>query len=81
MASTNFDTLLGKTQRLLGTRVKEHRSEVDKISGDNAFHMGEEERSRGKCNRRKSAITNHVLREKYIIDWESARMAQKESDW
>ena len=56
--------------------MKEHRKEVDSITG--IFTRAEKTRAASICN--KSAITDHVCNENHVIDWENAKMIDRESD-
>ena len=67
---------VGETGRPLETRVKEHRKEVDSITG--IFTRAEKTRAASICN--KSAITDHVCNENHVIDWENAKVIDRESD-
>ena len=67
---------VGETGRSLGARVKEHRKEVDSITG--VFTRAEKTRAASICN--KSAITDHVSNENHVIDWENAKVIDRESD-
>ena len=67
---------IGETGRPLGARVKEHRKEVDSITG--IFTRAEKTRAASICN--KSAITDHVCNDNYVIDWENAKVVDRESD-
>jgi len=55
---------VGETRRPLAARVKEHRKEVDSITG--IFTKAEKTRADSICN--KSAITDHVCNENHVID-------------
>jgi len=59
---------IGETGRTLGNRIKEHRSEVDSVTG--AFTRAAKARAESTDN--KSAITDHVASKNYVIDWEKA---------
>ena len=61
---------IGETEMPLGARVKEHRKEVDSITG--IFTRAEKTRAASICN--KSAITDHVCNEKRVIDWANAKV-------
>jgi len=67
---------VGETGRPLGVRIKEHRKEVDSITG--IFTRAEKTRAASVCN--KSAITDHVCNENHVIDWEKAKVIYRESD-
>ena len=60
---------VGETGRPLRARVKEHRKEVDSITG--IFTRAEKTRADSIC--KKSAITDHVCNENHVIDWVNAR--------
>jgi len=55
---------VGETGRPLRARVKEHRKEVDSITG--IFTRAEKTRAASICN--KSAITDHVCNVNHVID-------------
>ena len=67
---------VGKTGRPLGVIIKEHRKEVDSITG--IFTRAEKTRAASVCN--KSAITDHVCNENHVIDWDKAKSIDRESD-
>jgi len=58
---------VGETGRPLVARVKEHRKEVDSITG--IFTRAEKTSAASICN--KSAITDHVCNENHVIDWQT----------
>jgi len=60
----------------MGARVKEHRKEVDSIT--EIFTRTEKTRAASVCN--KSAITDHVYNENHVIDWDKAKVIDRESD-
>ena len=64
---------IGKPRR---ARVKGHRKEVDSITG--IFTRAEKTRVASVCN--KSAITDHVCNENHVIDWDKAKVIDRESD-
>ena len=61
---------VGETGRPLGVRIKEHRKEVDSITG--IFTRAEKTTAASVCN--KSAITDHVCNENHVIDWDKAKV-------
>jgi len=67
---------VGETGKPLGATVKECRVEVDSITG--IFTRAEKTRAASICN--KSAITDHVCNENHVIDWENAKVIDRESD-
>ena len=64
---------VGKTKRLLKTRVREHRDEVEKIRDSMPLTRRTEKPQK---QRQKSAIT-----EDRVMDENSARIVVKNSDW
>jgi len=66
----------GETGKPLAARVKEHRKEVDSITG--IFTRAEKTRAASICN--KSAITDHICNENHVIEWENAKVIDRESD-
>jgi len=67
---------VGETRRPLGVRIKEHRKEVDSITG--IFTRAEKTRAASICN--KSVITGHVCNENHVIDWDKAKVTDRESN-
>ena len=67
---------VGETGRPLGVGIKEHRKEVDSITG--IFTRVEKTRAASVCNN--SAITDHVCNENNLIDWDKAKVTDRESD-
>jgi len=65
---------VGQTGRPLGARVKEHRKEVDSITG--IFNRAEKTRAASISN--KSALTAQT--ENHVIDWANAKVIDRESD-
>ena len=59
----------------MGARVKEHK-EADSITG--VFTRAEKTRAASICN--KSAVTDHVCNENYVIDWANVKVIDRESD-
>ena len=68
-----------ETKRKLATRVKEHRKEVEKLDKGRSFTRDSKKQALNE--RSKSAITDHVTQEKHVIDWDSAKLLQREGDW
>ena len=56
--------------------MKEHRKEVDSIT--RIFTRAEKTRAASICN--KSAITDHICNKNHVIDWENAKVIDRESD-
>ena len=70
---------VGETKRLLSQRVKEHRTEVEKLTSTSKFTREARKASISEIS--KSAITDHVRRENHVIDWDSAKIVCREADW
>ena len=71
-----------ETKRLLKIRVREHGDGVKKIGDGMPFTRWKRKASHvSETERHKSAITAHVVKENHVMDWDSARIAVKESDW
>jgi len=73
---------IGETGRKLGLRMKEHRKEVDSFTTGTHTRAS---RARESGITHKSAITDHVVEENHVIDWDStevvAREAQRQTRW
>mgnify|MGYP001545966652 CR=1 FL=1 len=70
---------IGETKRKLNTRVKEHRDEAEKVGSSLPFTRAN--RKQSQSQQWSSAITDHTVQNNHIMDWDSARIVQKESDW
>ena len=68
---------IGETGRKFGTRLKEHRREVE-IHGQRVFTRSE--KIKAEVEEHKSAITNHAVRNNHVIDWEAAKVIDKEDN-
>ena len=69
---------VGETKRKLQVRVKEHRSETEKVSKGTNYTRDKKKLSQTEMWG--SAITDHAMQENHLIDWESARIIEKERD-
>ena len=65
-------------KRKLQLRVKEHRSETEKVSKGTNYTRDKKKLSQSEMWG--SAITDHAMQENHLIDWESARIIEKERD-
>ena len=70
-------TYVGETGRSLATRLKEHRTEVEKIT--KKIHTRATRLSLI-SDQHKSAIADHVASTNHIIDWEDPKILHRESD-
>ena len=68
---------IGETGRLFGTRLQEHKKEVENVDGGRRFTRAERKKSETTYN--KSAITDHTSRNNHIIDWEGAKIKDREA--
>ena len=68
---------IGETGRKFGTRLDEHKSEVEKVSSKIATRAGRKE---SLTNTYKSAITDHVADKNHVIGWDQAKVLGTEED-
>ena len=68
---------IGETGRTFGTRMMEHRKEVEQHEG-RRFTRSTKQLAEAEQN--KSAITDHVTRANHVISWDEARIIGHESD-
>ena len=61
------------------TRMKEHRKEVDKLMEGRCFIRGA--RNESKTDWWIAAVTDHAIKDDYVIDCQSAKIVEKEADW
>ena len=70
-------TYIDETVRTFGTRLEEHKKEVENIT-TRQFTL---EQNRGSAMvEHKSAITDHADRNNCIIDWEESKVIDRESN-
>ena len=62
---------IGETGRKLGTRLSEHRKEVDT---EHNTHFTRSQRRASENVYHKSAITDHALQNNHIIDWDHSKI-------
>ena len=68
---------VGETGRQLGVRLKEHQKDTEKIS-DKKFTRAT--RKLSTTEQHKSAITDHVAQENHVIDWDNAKILDRDSN-
>ena len=69
---------IGETSRLFKTRLGEHRREAEAVSKERKYTRSEKVTASKIYN--KSAITDHVMRDNHVIDWEGAGVLANERD-
>ena len=67
---------IGESGRLFGTRLKEHKTEVDKVSAKSYTRA---QRKTSIDEQYKSAVTEHVAATNHVIGWEEAKVIDKEA--
>jgi len=70
-------TYIGETERKLGTRLKEHKTEVEATT-KKPFTRSQRLHSLSEQN--KSALTDHASRDNHWINWSQATILDRESD-
>ena len=69
---------ISENSRLFKTRLGEHRREADAVSKKRKFTRSEKATAGQIYN--KSAITEDVMRDNHVIDWEGAGVLDRERD-
>ena len=68
---------VGETGRQFGTRLKEHQKDVSTVA-DIKFTRAH--RKASTTEQHKSAITDHVAQENHIINWDEAKILDRDSN-
>jgi hypothetical protein len=68
---------IGETGRLFGTRLDEHKKDASTVR-DIKFTRAN--RKESTTEQHKSAITDHIAQENHTIDWDSAKIIDKDTD-
>uniref|UniRef100_A0A1A8MWI4 Helix-turn-helix domain-containing protein n=1 Tax=Nothobranchius pienaari TaxID=704102 RepID=A0A1A8MWI4_9TELE len=68
-------TYIGETGRQLNTRTIEHRKECEKEASRKHTRAAKEE---AESTIKKSAVTDHCLRENHVMDWDNTRIINTE---
>ena len=68
---------IGETGRAFGTRLKEHQSDAEKVA-NRKFTRAQRKESTSELN--KSAITDHIAQENHVIDWDGAKILDRDSN-
>ena len=70
---------IGETGRQLGTRIKEHKEEVEKLTSGVQTRTKRKESS---SEWHKSALTDHALAENHVVDWDHVEVkARADNDF
>ena len=69
---------VGETKRKLKVRVKEYRTETEKVN--NGTRYTRDRRRQSETEMWGSAITDHAMKENHVIDWDSAKIVERERD-
>ena len=69
---------MGETKRKLKVRVKEHRTEAEKVTKGARYTRDRKRQS--ETEMWGSAITDHTVKENPVIDWDSAKMVKRERE-
>jgi len=67
---------IGETGRKFGLRIKEHKKEVDSFTAGTQTRVS---RARESSVTHKPAIADHVVEEKHVIDWDKAKVVDRET--
>jgi len=67
---------VGETGRKFGLRIKEHKKEVDSFTAGTQTRAP---RARERSVTHKSAITDHAVEENHVIDWDQAKVVDREA--
>jgi len=70
-----FRSYVGQTSRKFGLRIKEHKKEVDSFTADTQTRAS---RAKESSVTHKSAITDHAVEENHVIDWDKAKVVDRE---
>ena len=72
---------VGETKRKLEVRVKEHQTETEKVSKAVVYKRDRKRQSQSEMWG--SALTDHSVKENHDINWESAKIVEREirKDW
>ena len=81
LSKVHLESPITKPSKILavGLNYKEHKDEVDKLDTGRAFARGAAQEESKTIH--KSAITDHVMQLNHVMDWEGAKIIDKEPDW
>ena len=67
---------VGETSRKFGLRIKEHKKEVDSFTAGTQTRAS---RARESSVTHKFAITDHAVEENHVIDWDKAKVVDRDA--
>ena len=65
-----------ETDKKFGLRIKEHKKEMDSFTAGTQTRAS---RARESSVTHKSAITDYAMEENYVIDWDKAKVVDREA--
>ena len=68
---------IGETGRKFGTRLKEHKTEVESITSK---PFARNQRASSLSEQNKSALTDHASHDNHVINWPASTILDRESD-
>jgi len=72
-----WECYIGETGRKFGTRLKEHNTEVESVTGK---PFTRNQRASSLSEQNKSALTDHASHDNHVINWPASSILDKESD-
>ena len=69
---------VGETGRRFGVREKEHKKDVEQLSG---MKYTRAQKKSSMSEQHQSALTDHSAQENHVINWEGMKFAAKDPDW
>ena len=76
MCLVRTDPAHRETGRKFGLRINEHKKEVDSFTAGTQIRAS---RARESSVTHKSAITDHAVEENHVIDWDKAKVVDREA--
>jgi len=76
MCGSSVRNVIGETGRKFGTRLKEHKKEVEAICSK---PFTRKQRATSLSEQNKSALTDHASHHNHVINWSAATILDRES--